>query len=344
MTKHTQSIQAFSALGELLNDYTFKNKRADGWIEKLDNALVSASNQNKWFTKENLDFCMSVWGQTLNEKDITDWLVTYPEPHKATRLALVLAGNIPLVGLHDVICGLASGCSIEAKLSSNDTLLLPLIIDFLTSVMPNWKDKVHFTEGKLDTYDKVIATGSNNTARYFEYYFKKKPHIIRKTRNGIAVLDGNETQEDMAALCQDMMQYFGLGCRSVSHLMAPDDYDFNELFLALYQHKELIQHNAYANNYDYNKAVYLMQEQELLENGFMMFKKDEGLNSPIACVHYSTYTDLEVVKQRLNDQKEHIQCVVSNCLENTFPFGQTQHPKLGDYANHVDTMAFLLKK
>ena len=344
MTKHTQSIQAFSALGDLLNDYTSKNKRTDGWIEKLDNALVSASNQNKWFTKENLDFCMSVGGQTLNEKDITDWLVTYLEPHKATRLALVLAGNIPLVGLHDVICGLASGCSIEAKRSSNDTLLLPLVVDFLTSVMPDWKDKVHFTKGKLDAYDKVIATGSNNTARYFEYYFKKKPHIIRKTRNGIAVLDGNETQEDLAALCQDMMQYFGLGCRSVSHLMVPGGYDFNELFLALYEHKELIQHNAYANNYDYNKADYLMQEQELLENGFMMFKKDEGLNSPIACVHYSTYTDLKAVKKRLNDQEKQIQCVVSNSVENAFPFGQTQYPKLGDYADHVDTMAFLLKK
>ena len=255
-----------------------------------------------------------------------------------------MAGNIPLVGLHDVICGLASGCSIEAKRSSSDTILLPFIVDFLTSVMPEWKDKVRFTEEKLTTYDKVIATGSNNTARYFEYYFKKKPHIIRKTRNGISVLEGKETHKDLSALCQDMMQYFGLGCRSVSHLMVPEGYDFNDLFLALYEHKDLIQHNAYANNYDYNKAVYLMQEQELLENGFMMFKKDEGLNSPIACVHYSTYTDLKEVKQRLENQKEAIQCVVSNCVEKALSFGQTQYPRLGDYADHVDTMAFLLKK
>lgn len=344
MTKHTQNIQAFSALGDLLNDYTFKKTRSDNWIEKLDNAIVSASNLNKWFTKDNLYFCLSVWGQTLNKNDITEWLAAYPEPNTSTRLALVLAGNIPLVGLHDVICGLASGCSIEVKRSSNDTILLPLIVDFLASVMPEWKDKVRFSEGKLDTYDKVIATGSNNTARYFEYYFKKKPHIIRKTRNGVAVLDGDETQEDLSALCLDMMQYFGLGCRSVSHLMVPEGYDFNNLFLALYEHKDLIHHNAYANNYDYNKAVYLMQEQELLENGFMMFKKDKGLNSPIACVHYSTYTEIEEVKQRLHDQEAHIQCVVSTCVENAIPFGQTQHPRLADYADHVDTMAFLLKK
>ena len=344
MTKHTQSIQAFSALGNLLNDYTFQKKRADGWIEKIDDVTAKASNQNKWFTKENLDFCMSVWGKTLNEKDITEWLANYADENKPTRLALVLAGNIPLVGLHDVLCGLASGCSIEAKLSSNDNLLLPLVIDFLVSVMPNWKDKVCFIESSLKTYDKVIATGSDNSARYFEYYFKNNPHIIRKTRNGIAVLDGNETQDDLAALSQDMMQYFGLGCRSVSHIMVPDGYDFKELFSALFEHKELIQHNAYANNYDYNKAVYLMQEQKFLENGFIILKKDDKLSSPIACVNYSAYTNLEAVNQRLHDQEEQIQCVVSNCVENAFAFGQTQYPKLGDYADHVDTMAFLLKK
>ena len=344
MTKHTQSIQAFSALGNLLNDYTIQKKRADGWIEKIDAVIAKASNQNKWFTKENLDFCMSVWGKTLNEKDVTEWLANYADENNPTRLALVLAGNIPLVGLHDVLCGLASGCSIEVKLSSNDNLLLPLVIDFLVSVMPNWKDKVCFIESSLKTYDKVIATGSDNSARYFEYYFKNNPHIIRKTRNGIAVLDGNETQDDLAALSQDMMQYFGLGCRSVSHIMVPDGYDFKELFSALFEHKELIQHNAYANNYDYNKAVYLMQEQKFLENGFIILKKDDKLSSPIACVNYSAYTSLEAVNQRLHDQEEQIQCVVSNCVKNAFAFGQTQYPKLGDYADHVDTMAFLLKK
>lgn len=343
MIKHTQSIEAFTALGQLFKDYSLRNKRNDNWIENIDNAIVNASNQNKWFTKDNLNFCISVWGETLDKKDISEWLDAYPEPVRSTRLALVLAGNIPLVGLHDVICGLASGCNIEVKLSSNDSFMLPLVVDFLISVMPDWQGKVRFTDGKLATYDKVIATGSNNTARYFEYYFKKKPHIIRKTRNGVAVLDGNETHEDLVALCQDITQYFGLGCRSVSHLMVPEDYDFNNLFLVLYDYKEIIQHNAYANNYDYNKAVYLMQEQELLENGFMMFKKDEGLNSPIACVHYSTYKDFKELKQCLYKQDQHIQCVVSTALENTLSFGQTQKPRLGDYADHVDTMDFLLK-
>ncbi|MGB0444132.1 MAG: acyl-CoA reductase [Flavobacteriaceae bacterium] len=344
MNSHLSSITSFSALGQLFRDYTAEKSSPNLWIEKLDNALVSASNQNKWFTKENLDFCLRSWGNTLTENNIATWLSQYPAQQTTKRLGLVLAGNIPLVGLHDVLCGLACGYRIEVKFSSNDAVLLPFVVDFLCEIQPEWQGKIHFTDGKLTQFDRVIATGSNNTARYFQYYFKDVPHIVRQTRNGVAVLDGTESEEDLKALCIDIMQYFGLGCRSVSHLMVPKGYDFNLLFLALYEHREIIHHNAYANNYDYNKAVYLMQEEELLENGFVMLKKDNALNSPIACVHYSTYSDITAAEKSIEAQQEHIQCVVSTCLKNSLPFGQTQHPKLNDYADHVDTMAFLLKK
>ena len=344
MNSHQNTITAFTALGQLFNDYSNKNNNTNKWIEKLDNALVNASNRNKWFTKENLDFCIKTWGNTLTESHISTWLNAYSIQQTSQRLGLVLAGNIPLVGLHDVLSGLACGYSIEIKSSSNDNILLPFVIGFLTERQPEWHDKIFFTDGKLEKFDRVIATGSTNTARYFEYYFKDVPHIVRKTRNGVAVLDGTETPEDLTALCVDIMQYFGLGCRSVSHLMVPEGYDFNELFLALYDYKELIHHNAYANNYDYNKAVYLMQEEELLENGFIMLKKDNGLNSPIACIHYSTYKNIKEAEKSIELQQEKIQCVVSSCLKNSLAFGQTQHPKLTDYADHVDTMAFLLKK
>ena len=344
MNSHQNTITAFTALGQLFNDYSNKNNNTNKWIEKLDNALVNASNRNKWFTKENLDFCVKTWGDTLTESHISTWLNAYSIQQTSQRLGLVLAGNIPLVGLHDVLSGLACGYSIEIKSSSNDNILLPFVIGFLTERQPEWHDKISFTDGKLEKFDRVIATGSTNTARYFEYYFKDVPHIVRKTRNGVAVLDGTETPEELTALCVDIMQYFGLGCRSVSHLMVPEGYDFNELFLALYDYKELIHHNAYANNYDYNKAVYLMQEEELLENGFIMLKKDNGLNSPIACIHYSTYKNIKEAEKSIELQQEKIQCVVSSCLKNSLAFGQTQHPKLTDYADHVDTMAFLLKK
>ncbi len=345
MISYQHSITAFTALGQLFRDYISGDYSENKWLKDLDNALVNASNQNKWFTKENLDFCINTWGNTLTKVNLNTWLRAYPEAQKhEQRLGLVLAGNIPLVGLHDILCGLACGYSIEIKYSSNDDILLPFVVNFLMEKQPEWLGKIHFTKGKLEKFDRVIATGSNNTARYFEYYFKDVPHIIRKTRNGLAVLNCEETEAELSALCTDILQYFGLGCRNVSHLMVPEGYDFNALFLALYEHRDIIHHNAYANNYDYNKAVYLMQEEDLLDNGFMMLKKDSGLNSPIACVHYSRYSNPEEVQKTLEEAQDNIQCVVSNFLENSLAFGQTQHPKLSDYADHIDTMEFLLKK
>lgn len=344
MNSHPSTITAFSALGQLFRDYTHDKTSTNNWIQELDNAIVNASNQNKWFTKENLEFCLRSWGNTLTESHIVTWLSSYPSQQTTQRLGLVLAGNIPLVGLHDVLCGLACGYHLEVKYSSNDAVLLPFVVNFLCEKQPEWKGNIHFTDNKLTKFDRVIATGSSNTARYFQYYFKDVPHIVRKTRNGVAVLDGNESEKELKALCVDIMQYFGLGCRSVSHLMVPQGYDFNNLFLALYEHRDIIHHNAYANNYDYNKAVFLMQEEDLLENGFIMLKKDNTLNSPIACVHYSTYSNITAAEKSIEAQQDSIQCVVSNCLDNTLAFGQTQHPKLNDYADHVDTMAFLLKK
>ena len=345
MNSHQSTITAFAALGTLFRDYSNKENNSKSDIKNLNNVLISASGTNKWFTKDNLDFCINTLGNTLTESNISAWLSAYPAQQTTQRLGLVLAGNIPLVGLHDVLCGLACGYSIKIKYSSNDAILLPFVVDFLTKTQPEWLGKIHFTEAKLEEFDRVIATGSTNTARYFHYYFKDVPHIVRQTRNGVGVLDGSETPEELAALCTDIMQYFGLGCRSVSHLMVPEGYDFNELFLALYEHREIIHHNAYANNYDYNKAVYLMQEKDgLLDNGFIMLKKDTALNSPIACIHYSTYKNVKDAEKSIDSQQEHIQCVVSKCLKNSLAFGQTQHPKLSDYADHVDTMAFLLKK
>jgi hypothetical protein len=343
MTQHKQTIDAFTALGQLFNDYTTKHHRTDNWIAKLDDRLAEASMHNKWFSMEQLDFCLEAWAKTLSEDAITAWLANYAIRPQSKRLGLVLAGNVPLVGLHDLLCGLACGYSIEAKLSSNDAILLPMVMEFLSEQNPIWKNKVVFTDGKLSSFDAVIATGSSNTARYFHHYFKDVPHVVRQTRNGVAVLTGSETTQDLAALCVDITQYFGLGCRSVSHLMVPKDYDFNDLFLALYAHKDIIYHNAYANNYDYNKAVYLMQERDLLDNGFMLVKKDSGFHSPIACVHYSEYEHLDQVTDVLKKQADRIQCVVGSAVKNGLSFGQTQYPKLTDYADHVDTMAFLLK-
>lgn len=254
-----------------------------------------------------------------------------------------MAGNIPLVGFHDFLTVLMSGHSVQIKQSSSDAFFLPLIALFLGHVEPGFKDKIIFSEERLSEFDAVIATGSNNTARHFEYYFGDYPHIIRRNRNSVAILTGEESSEDLDALGEDIFRYFGLGCRSVSKLMVPSDYDFDLLFGAIYRFKDLIDYDKYRNNYDYNKAVYLMSRFELLENGFVMLKEDASYASPIATLFYEYYNDEDSLKKKLETDADLIQCIVGKGNDlNYIPFGQTQKPQLNDYADGVDTFEFLV--
>jgi hypothetical protein len=222
--------------------------------------------------------------------------------------------------------------------------LLPFLAKYLEYVDENFKGKITFTADKLKDFDAVIATGSNNTARYFEYYFKSKPNIIRKSRNSIAVITGKETEQDFINLADDVFQYFGLGCRSVSKLYVPKHFNFDLFFTGMYSRKDIINNAKYANNYDYNKAVYLMSEFDLLENGFLMIKEDESYSSPIATIFYEYYENETDLKIKLHQEKEKIQCIVAkDFTENEIAFGQTQHPKLTDYADGLNTLEFLSK-
>jgi hypothetical protein len=255
-----------------------------------------------------------------------------------------MAGNIPLVGFHDFLSVLISGHSVLVKQSSNDNHLLPFLAKYLEYVEPIFKRNITFTEEKLTNFDAVIATGSNNTARYFEHYFKDKPSIIRKSRNSCAVITDNVTEQDFENLSEDVFRYFGLGCRSVSKLFVPRGYNFDSFFKGMYQKKDIINNAKYANNYDYNKAVYLMSEFDILENGFLMIKEDASYASPIASIFYEYYDTEENLKIKLQPDKEIIQCVVANGFtENEIPFGETQHPKLWDYADGVNTLEFLAR-
>ena len=254
-----------------------------------------------------------------------------------------MAGNIPLVGFHDFLCVLLSGNKVLAKLSSNDNLILPFLSKILLEQNPELKAYINFTEEKLENFDAVIATGSNNTSRYFEYYFGKYPNIIRKNRNSVAVLTGNETHEELALLGQDIFRYFGLGCRNVSKLFVPEGYNFDAFYTSIFEFQDIINQNKYANNYDYNKAVYLMSNMNILDNGFLILKEDESFASPIACLFFEHYKDQSSLKEKLQLQEENIQCIVSNgWFEDEIPFGKTQIPALMDYADSVDTLQFLL--
>jgi hypothetical protein len=255
-----------------------------------------------------------------------------------------MAGNIPLVGFHDLLSVLLTGNNALIKLSSNDNVIISFVKDYLISIEPLFKDRILLPDGKMQGFDAVIATGSNNTARYFEHYFGNVPNIIRKNRTSIAVLTGKESPEQLEALGEDIFRYYGLGCRSVSKLFVPDGYDFKPFFTSIYSYHPIIEQNKYANNYDYNKAVYLMSEFKILDNGFLVLKEDKSYASPIASLFYENYTSLNNLKERLKEDEDQLQCVVGDgILDSEIPFGDTQNPALSDYADGVDTVDFLLR-
>ncbi|MCO5723603.1 acyl-CoA reductase [Robiginitalea marina] len=318
------------------------------WSEEhrqLDALLDRVYLENAWFTRESCLYAFSYWGEMLRKESLEDWLAPYPGPKETPlTVALVLAGNIPLVGFHDVLCVLLTGNRALVKCASNDRLLLPFFCEFLFGFEPGLRGRVNFTDGKLHGFDAVVATGSNNTGRYFEYYFSRKPHIIRKNRNGAAVLTGRETEEELSGLAGDVFRYFGLGCRSVSKLFVPQGYDFTPLFQAFYPYKYLLEHPKYANNYDYNKAVYLMQGGEMRDNGFLLLKEDPSMASPIGTLFYETYASNPALKARLATLGPQLQCVVSSTgADHNTAFGKSQWPELREYADGMDTVEFLLK-
>lgn len=348
----TERKNAFTALGKFLSQF------AENPPKKLENIpnnelffdgmlhrLKLAEEHNGWFTKENIGFAINGWGEALNTGNLNKWLseYTFNEVQPKT-VAVIMAGNIPLVGFHDFLTVLITGHKVIVKQSSKDKQLLPYLAKYLEYAEPQFKGKISFTEERITDYDAIIATGSDNTARYFEYYFKSKPHIIRKNRNSVAVLTGNETDEQLKMLGEDIFRYFGLGCRNVSKLFVPKGYNFDRLFKAVYEWNRLMDIHKYANNYDYNKAVYLMSEFNFLDNGFFMFKEDESYSSPIATCFFEYYDNPEALKPKIKTEAEKIQCVVANGFsENEIAFGQTQKPELWEFADGVDTVSFLLK-
>ncbi|NND61757.1 MAG: acyl-CoA reductase [Flavobacteriaceae bacterium] len=332
-----QRINAFDKLGDYLNLLASSNQPDETAL------LENAKAHNGWFNLDNLRFALNTWGTALTKSNLDAWVSGYNISEENTKtIAIIMAGNVPLVGFHDFLSVLISGHKALVKLSSNDKILLPYLTKKLIEIEPGFEDRIQFTDEKLENFDAVIATGSNNSARYFEYYFGKYPHIIRKNRNSVAVLSGNESPEDLELLAHDIFRYFGLGCRNVSKLYLPKNYNFDPFFNAMFSWKKVINDSKYMNNYDYNKAVYLMSNINLLDNEFLLLKEDNGFSSPISVVFYEYYDTLESVAKDLETNAENIQCLVSNVgFEDELSFGETQSPSLTDYADGVDTLKFL---
>ena len=329
-----QRIRAFEALSHIM-------AQPD---EQLSALIGSAHQYNAWFTPQSAQMAVHAIAVMLNKRDLEKWLENEsgnPEI-KMHSIGLILAGNIPIVGFHDILCVLASGHKALIKLSSQDQKFIPYILEKLIEIEPAFERQISFID-RLKDFDAVIATGSNNTSRYFDYYFSKVPHIIRKNRNSVAVLNGQESREDLKALGHDIFDYFGLGCRNVSKLYVPKDYVFEEFFESIEEFKSVADHHKYNNNYDYNKSIFLVNLDKHLDNGFILLKEDSRFVSPLAVLYYEEYHNIEQLGSELIKNEDLIQCIVSNSKLplSTVPFGQSQCPGLVDYADGVDTMKFL---
>lgn len=301
-----------------------------------------AGNKNRWFTSTYVEKAIEGIVFMLEPNELHSWIQPYKFGTTPRNVGIIMAGNIPLVGFHDLLSVIISGHNGLIKLSSQDNVLLPLVTDLLLNVAPAFKSQLTFVE-KLSKPDAVIATGSDNTARYFEHYFKHIPHIIRKNRTSCAVLTGNETDEELYQLGEDVFSYYGLGCRNVSKLFVPKGYNFNHLLDLWKKFSHVAHHSKWLNNYDYNKSIYLVNKVPHLDTGFLLLTESEELVSPLSVLFYQQYTAMHQVVDLLNAQSQKIQCVVGkdSSLSQPIAFGQAQYPKVQDYADGIDTLAFL---
>lgn len=344
----SQRTADFVKMGQLfgaLSDHEYQ--RVESFVgkkewDKWQNAIQRTEVINPWFTQENIKLSLKGLSGMLEESKIVDWLSKYHENLQeigSKKVGVIMAGNIPLVGFHDFLCVLISGHYLLAKLSSDDNVLFPMIREQLIIWNEDWNDRIAFLDEKMKGHQAVIATGSNNTSRYFDYYFKDVPKIIRKNRSGVAILDGNESHEELKALGKDIFQYFGLGCRNISKLFLPRGYNLNKIYEGIYEFNEVINHNKYCNNYDYYRAIYLLNQFEFLDNNFLLLKEQEAdIASPLGVLYYEYYDNRSELMELLEKREDEVQCIISREL---IPFGQSQFPELWDYADGVDTMDFL---
>ncbi len=318
-------------------------------MELLRREVDEAAFYNPWFTKDFVYSALLALGESMREEKLRKWFSAYDFATEITfqpkTVGVVMAGNIPAVGFHDFLSVLMSGHRILARLSSNGKKLLPAMAEVLTAIAPEFSNYITFTEGQLKAFDAIIATGSNNTSRYFEYYFGKYPNIIRKNRNGVAVLTGNETEEQLKALAADVFLYYGMGCRNVAKLFIPENYAFEPLLKVFDDWKQVNENHKYFNNYEYNKAIFLVNGRTHFDTGNLLIVEDDKFASPVSVLHYEYYSSPVALRNYLMVSSTLIQCIVSEAdfLKNTVPMGKSQAPELWDYADGVDTMAFLLR-
>jgi hypothetical protein len=306
--------------------------------EAFDSVISREIYRNGWFEPREVKQSLTGIARWLKHETLHAFSSPYAYHEFRPSLGLILAGNLPMVGFHDVLCGLLSGYTLQIKLSSDDQQLIPLLVRGLIELNPAYAELIQLNPQKLSGFDAVIGTGSDSTLLHFQSYFKEIPHLLRGNRTSIAILRGDETAEELHALGCDIFQYFGRGCRNVTHLIVPEGYSFDAFFEAILPFQTVIQNKKYGNNYDYNRAIHLLSKQPLLDNGFLLLHESTALHPPLAMIHYHSYTHRSEAIEYINQHRDKIQCV-SGTVE--VPFGTTQQPRIDDFADGINTMEWL---
>lgn len=340
-----KEAQAFIKLRDFLSDFLGerKNIHYKSKYAELDNLVEQCYLYNGWFSKDYVLKALQGIILLLEENKLIEFCKQINKTKTPRTVAVIMAGNIPAVGFHDFLCVLLSGNKILIKPSSDDKFLITFFAEFLIEAEPLFKDRILFTDGRLTNFNAVIATGSNNSSLYFEKYFGKYPHIIRKNRTSVAVLSGNETTQELNLLGNDIFDYYGLGCRSVSKLYVPKGYNFATFYESIFSFSEIVQNKKYGNNHEYNRAVYLLNQEKFLDNNFLIIKESNTLHSPIAVLFYEYYESVEEVSKKIKDLEEQLQCVVSSIKlpVKTISLGYSQSPVINDFSDNVNTLHFL---
>lgn len=342
-TEKKRLITTFSTLGDAMIKWGENVEKEDfnsfisEYYDCVNEIIKREKSYNGWFTEDAVRSSLYHLGIRLNKEELSSWLSNVEPAIKPKKVGIIMAGNLPLVGFHDFLSVVMSGNIAVVKMSRDDSRLLPILIEILKALQPDLEERIQIVD-RVNGIDAVIATGSNNSARYFEKYFGHLPNVIRKNRTSLAVIEGDESKEELEELGKDIFTYFGMGCRNVSQLLIPRDFDLDRFFAAIVDFGDVVNHHKYANNYDYHKAIYLMNQEKLIENGFLLTKEDDCLFAPISVLLYCRYEDASEVKKYIENRGEEIQVVVGR---NYTPFGKAQSPKLDDYADGVNTLAFL---
>ena len=335
MSLRQRKIQSLKNLGDFFLEFI---------INKVNSEVIKkAESNNSWFTNWNIETASKSWGESLNVNDIELWLENYDLVKNPKKIGLILAGNIPFVGLHDILSVWFSGHKALVKLSNKDPYLIPYVIKYLEKQCPETKGQIIFLNKKMNSIDAVVATGSDNSARYFDYYFRSIPKIIRKNKTGVAVIKGNETKEQIELLAYDILAHYGLGCRNVSKLFVPVGFDLKKLICAFDEFEQIKFHHKYCNNLNYYKTIKILNNEKFIDGEFFLMSKSKKFTPPISEIYYEFYSNKKDLIKYLKTQSNNLQCIVSNSIyENHVNFGETQNPMLSDYADNIDTIKFLL--